>query len=509
LNTFSLNAQNKSGYIWVVGNNASFAEFDRSLTIPQTGQLYNASHPSTPMIYFRSQSNICDSATGDIVISTTGMILYDALGYIIENGDSLQPLKIYTHNNPPSLPSTQGSLILPKGKSQEYYVFIPTMTDSAYDTNVLNPNSTKVPLDLLRYNVVDMKLNGGSGKVVEKNKVLLKDIELSKVMMQACKHANGVDWWLLKHALDDNTIYKFLVTKDSIYGPFIQTFSQPKWGTFDLFGQCAFSKDGKKYGAVMGKSNKLFLADFDRCSGILSNTKVLNIPIDSTTDPYWDNQGSMDSVSTGITFSNNNQFAYISKGWNIYQYEFNQTDSTLAWFRVKHGFDTTKLAFENYGQLYRAPNNRIYIGKIGGSLTQFSVIDNPDSKGVACNFCRKCFRIDTAQGGLTSPPNMPDYELGADTSVICWPLSNMGVLKSNSLKVYPNPATNTITIEYTCKSEGEFELLDVFGQTVLKAQLGIGKRTVQMQVNGISRGVYYYRCTFKECDTCYGKLQIN
>ncbi|HNF71358.1 MAG TPA: hypothetical protein PLP34_03025, partial [Chitinophagaceae bacterium] len=378
-------AQNKMGYTWIVGYNVDYAKFDGTTSHPLTGQKFNASHPSTPMMFTRAHSNICDSVTGNIKLSTGGMILYDSSGYIVENGDSLQPLKVYTHNNPAEFPITQGSIIIPKGTENVYYVFIPTVSDSLYDINILDPTGTgKFPFDLLRYHIVDMNLNGGSGKVVQKNKILLKDIELSKVMMQACKHANGVDWWLLKHASNNNTIYRFLVTKDSIYGPYVQTFVEPVWGWFDLYGQSAFSKDGKKYGAVMGKSNKLFLADFDRCSGELSNSKVLNIPIDSTTDPYWDNQNARDSLSSGISFSLNGKFVYISKRWNVYQFEVSETDSNLAWYRVIHGFDTTKSAFEGYGHLYRAPDNRIYIGKIGGSYTQFSVIDNPNNKGAAC-----------------------------------------------------------------------------------------------------------------------------
>ncbi len=508
--SFAAFSQNKMGYTWIVGFNGAYAEFDGTASAPTCGQLYPASNPNTPLMYFNAHSNICDSVNGRIILSTGGMILFDSLGYIVENGDSLQPDKAYAHNCcPADMPITQGSLILPSGKPYIYYVFIPTVSDSLYNLLWTNPNGTKAPFDLLRYNVVNMNLNSGNGKVVEKSKVLLKDIELNKVGMQACRHANGKDWWLFKHALDTNTIYKFLVTEDSIKGPFIQTFAQPLWGEFDLYGQSAFSSDGKKYGVVLGKVSKLFLADFDRCSGLLSNPKVYNIPVDSTTNPYWDSLGVRDTATNGIAFSANNQYVYISKRYNIYQLELNQPDSNLAWYRVKHGYDTSWLAFEYYGQMYRAPNNRIYIGKVGGSFKQFSVIDNPDNKGAACNFCRKCFRVDTAGGGLSSPPNMPDYELGPDTSKPCWPLAVDDVVRKNGeVKIYPNPANSTIIVEYTCSSKGWFELRNGLGQILLSTELGEGKRKVQLQVNGIFPGIYYYRCSFEGCATEMGKLSI-
>jgi len=503
-------AQNKTGYTWIVGFNVDFAKFDGTTSLPLTGQKFNASHPSTPMMFIHSHSGICDSATGNIILSTGGMKLYDSSGYLIENGDSLQPNKFYNHNNPPDGGNTQGSIILPRGTENEYYVFIPTVSDSLYDVNILNPTGTgKFPFDLLRYHIVDMNLNGGSGKVVQKNKVLLKDIELSKVMMQACKHANGVDWWLLKHASNTNTIYRFLVTEDSIYGPYMQSFAEPVWGWFDLYGQSAFSKDGKKYGAVMGNHSKLFLADFDRCSGELSNSKVLNIPIDSTTDPYWDGLGIMDSIGSGISFSSNNQFVYISKRYNIYQYELGQSDSSLAWYRVKHGFDTTKAAFEGYCQLYRAPDNRIYIGKMGGSFTQFSVIDNPDNKGAACNFCRKCFRIDTADGGLTAPPNMPDYELGPDTTKACWPLAIPNVNEErNQVKIYPNPASTAITVDYKLNQNdnAELRIYDLLGKERKKIQLLNSKNREIISISELEPGLFTYQYSVKGKKVTVGKL---
>jgi hypothetical protein len=128
-----VHAQNKMGYTWIVGFNASYAKFDGTNAAPQTGQLYGVSHPNSPFAFTNGSSNICDSLSGDIVFSCNGMIMYNASGGIIENGDHLVPNNIYYHNALPNAPCTQGSLILPKGTNGEYYVFIPTVSDSLYD----------------------------------------------------------------------------------------------------------------------------------------------------------------------------------------------------------------------------------------------------------------------------------------------------------------------------------------------------------------------------------------
>jgi hypothetical protein len=293
------NAQNKSAYTWIVGNNASYGKFDGSFNKPSTGSFYTTSAPNYPYAFTGGHSIICDSVTGNLLFICNGMVLYDTLGNIIENGDSLVPSSIYHRNTYPNEPSSQASLILPKGNNGEYYVFITTASDSMYATWLL-PNATRTPNDLLLYNVVDMNANGGMGKVVKKNIPLITHAEMGRTNMQACRHANGVDWWLLKKSgYESNEITRFLVTKDSIYGPFKQSFSEPNFGLADARGQMAFSKDGKKYASVQGLSNKLFMADFDRCSGELSNPKVYNIPIDSIGYLPIDSTGMRDSISGG------------------------------------------------------------------------------------------------------------------------------------------------------------------------------------------------------------------
>ena len=480
-------SQNKMGNTWIVGiHKMPIAEFN-GIQPPNTVILKTNAAIGYPFDYFRSHSNISDSSTGKLLFSCNAMRIYDTSGALMQNGDSLQPLKIYTMNNPPSQPVTQGSLILPKGNSGEYYVFVTTVSDSLYDA--LWVPDIRTPFDELRYNVVNMNLNGGLGTVTAKNKSLLIKTEMIRTMMQACRHANGTDWWLLKQMGpdDNNKIARFLVTKDSIYGPYYQYFSTPNWGFDYGVGQLAFSKDGKRYAAVHSKSNKLFVADFDRCSGELSNPKVFNIPLDSTTIPNPQPQYVIDTGTTGVCFSPNGKFAYITKRYNIYQFEFDEPDSSLAWSLIQHGPDTTHAKFEYYGQLLLGPDERIYIGKGGGTHRQFSVIDYPNNKGLACGFCKKCFRLpDSSFTATTSPPNMPDYTLGADLTKVCWPLSIDEIrMEGEKLEVFPNPANAVINI----KTEiiGKRELYNSVGQLLIVTNLN------EIDVRKYSKGIYYIK----------------
>jgi len=472
------NAQNKSGNISVFGGGGMLVEFNGT-AIPVTRQLFG----NTPNYLFANgHSNICDSSTGKLLMLCNGYILFDTLGNIIENGDSLVPKKIYTHNTIPNSGITQGSLILPKGSSGLYYVFTPTITDSAYTTYITG-GQNKVPFDLLQYHVVDMNANGGMGKVIQKNIELLSNVEMSKVGMMACRHANGYDWWLLKQALDTNMIYTFLVTKDTVVLDTIQGFPNPHFKFTDVVGQSCFSTDGTKYAYVQGNNSKLFIADFDRCYGILSNPKVVNIPIDSTTHPFY----ILDSTTTGVCFSPNDKYVYLSQAFHIWQFEYNELDSSLAWYKVKQGADTSMQQFANYGQLQRGIDNKIYIGKWGGTGTKNSVIDFPDLKGGACGFCRMCLRYDIPTGyGTNSLANMPDFNLGAIP--ICAPMGVKEIEKNRSVMiVFPNPTSSKFQIK-NAKYQSKKELFNSVGQLIFTTKEN------ELDVSRLSKGVYYIKC---------------
>lgn len=480
---FVAKSQNKSAYTWIIGNNASFAKFDGSNSKPETGSRFTTITPSFPSAFI-SKSMICDSNNGRLLFATNGMQLFDSANNIMLNGDTLGPSKIYLHNTFPNSSYTQSSLILPKGSSGEFYVFIPTMSNSAYDVCI---NGVECPFDLFYLNIVNMNANGSLGKVVVKNNPLLEQVEIHKTMMQACRHANGFDWWLLKQGgYKMNELIRFLVTKDSIYGPYYQSFAEPKYSYRDLSGQMCFSSDGKKFASVQGYTNKLFLADFDRCSGELSNPKVYNLPYDSIGHLPLDSQGIKDSIAGGVCFSPNNVFVYISKQFNIYQFEHSVTDSNLAWYRVQHGSDTSWSANEYYDELGVGPDKRIYIGKFAGGFKQMSVIDYPDLKGSACGFCRKCLRVDSALGGVTSPPNVPDFNLGADLSKPCYPLDTPTSTLQSYWVVYPNPAYTILTVKN--RKGKKKELYDCIGQMIYE--------TLQDEINvsSFAKGVYFIKC---------------
>jgi hypothetical protein len=478
-----LHAQDKSGNVWVCGYWGMTATFSDT-SKPLLGQIFN--HPK--YTFQTSTSNICDSATGKLLFMCNGARIWDTLGNIMENGDSVIPTKLYKQNNPPIGQCTQSSIILPKGSNGLYYLFTPTMTDSMYDYWMNYPPQNKFFFDLFTYHIIDMNANGGMGKVVQKNIKLLENAAMAKVGMMACRHANGYDWWLIKQGIDTNKVFTFLVTKDTVVLKHIQTFSAPRFGFYDLRGQACFSTDGSKYafatGGVNSNGAQLYIADFDRCTGLLSNPKTYNVPIESTNYPYLENLGRKDSAIIGLCFSPNDSFLYINKSFNVYQFEYNNPDSIQAWYRV-HRYDTLA-EYLLFGQMQLGIDGRIYMGKFSGNEKHNNVINKPNIKGAGCEFCQFCMDFSFLNNvASTSPPNMPNFNLGKLEP--CWPLSsNQLSILNEALEVYPNPSSSVFYFKN--KHGKKKKLFTMLGELLFTTTKD------EIDVSRYSKGVYYLRC---------------
>ena len=190
----------------------------------------------------------------------------------------------------------------------------------------------------------------------------------------------------------------------------------------------------------------------------------------------------LDVSPRGLCFSPNGSFIYIVKGYNIFQYEWNEPDSTLAWYHIAN-LDTTWQQFQKWSSAYLGPDNKIYIGNLGGLGKAMSTIDNPDIKGAGCGFCPKCFQFPKIGAG--NPPCMPNYALGADLP--CWPLGTDNVkTKEEDFEVYPNPASTILHIKTDLKKIRE--LYNSIGQLLMSTWEN------DSNISHLKRGVYYLKC---------------
>ncbi len=411
-----------------------------------------------------------------MILASDGYNVFDSAGNYLTEGDTLIYKNYYVAHNGFSLLS-QNSIFLPID-SDKYYFINATMSDARYADCQANNNCY---FDLLLYNVIDMKANGGAGKVIQRMIPLMQNANLRKTQMMACRHGNGKDWWLLKQEGDNADAHTFLFTQDSVFDKGVQVFNAPVWGAWDIRGQSTFNGDGSKYATTShgSSSGLIFLADFDRCYGKLSNPLVLEMPIGSAHNPSDTTQ--TEHLSVGLSYSPNGKLLYVISRANVYQYDLQ--DST--WFHVA-GLDTSYAAVQFYETAYLGPDNKIYIGNFGGLSKQMSRIDNPDVKGVGCNFCPRCLRMDSLAGmfSLGTPPCMPNYGLGEK---VCYPDATTNIEnKENKMLVLPNPSSQILYIKNLNKEKKE--LYNSIGQMIYSTILN------EIDISNYSKGIYYLRC---------------
>lgn len=466
-----------SGYLYKTSFNGvsdTSVFWNPSTTVPSTFSLRGKA------------ANICD-ANGNPIIVTNGYSIWDGNSNLMDNGDSICYAIDYANGLP--LEQMQRSIILPVGDSI-YYVFTTALSDSVASGAVLNPG-----YDRLLYAVVDMKANNYAGKVVSKRNIVLKDSALAITQMTAVRHGNGTDWWLVKRGLhgspmDSSIFYVYRVKKDSIIGPIIQTF--PALGPTPVpVGQCVFNHQGTKFAAA-GRSARLILSDFDRCTGLFSNLQDIVIdPVTTNCAPFT----LTDSLARGVAFSPNDSLLYICVEYGIAQYQVYAPD-VRASQQVIGGPDTCSQPFSGraFGGLYTAPNGKIYACIAMANTGPWSVIEYPNQIGLASGFCGRCKQFPFWQNYPTvvprQGPNMPNYGLGPVLPNACMPFLSAGIVStSRGIRLYPNPTSGQLTLEDEGRG-GVLTLQDMLGRQMWQGVLSSGRVRHELDWRHLPTGTY-------------------
>ena len=308
----------------------------------------------------------------------------------------------------------------------------------------------------LLYSVIDMREDNTLGTVVQKNVPLLSNMRMVDCLT-AVKHGNGRDWWVIAKLstfhlqTSNNTWFTFLISPSGI-SPVI-TQNVGSLNPTNL-GRLSYNSDNDKI-CFINSISLIELYDFDRCTGIIDNSINIEPSVSLLPYPwYW-----------SCEFSSSGRYLYVSGS---------TTPSTLWQFDTwAPNIDSTKTliwqpSFPPYtaGALKRGPDNKIYMSCawVDSSLSfnypydsseynnynmNLSVINSPDSAGLACDFQPWSFYL----GGKRTYwglPNNPDYDLGPLDGSACDTLVGVSIINDKNefeIKIFPNPANNNIKVE--------------------------------------------------------------
>jgi hypothetical protein len=293
------------------------------------------------------------------------------------------------------------------------------------------------------YSIIDMNQNGGLGLVIQKN------IQLNSFRNADCvsliKHGNGKDWWAIsKYSTgSNNTVFnRFCVYHVSASG-ISPPLSQDLLNAHDMDQEkIIINSDGTKIMQI-NVFGLMAEYDFDRCTGILSNQNVILQEQTVVSHPYfWD--GCYSSDDSKFYVSSQPIDAAVNDTNFLIQYDLSSSNIPSS-AETLYFFHFPVVA----GALRLAPNNKIYFSSnyqygfpgypypntvYNQYIMNLSVINQPDSQGVACDFQPFSFNL----GGKRTYyglPNNPNYSLGPLAGSPC---DTLGVgINEHEIKIGP------------------------------------------------------------------------
>ncbi len=397
---------------------------------------------------------------GNLVAYSNGCEIADKNHKIMSNGEEINPGKVHDNYCSIGYPMVQGMLFLPHPSDSNLYILFHEAS---------NIESGIIYSYPLYQTIIDKSKNNNAGEVILKNNPILKDT-LVLGQLTATKHANGNDWWIIAPKLRSNIYYKLLFTSKGIVKIDTQAIGT-KWLKGSSTGAALFNQKGTLYARGEG-NQKIHLFNFDRCSGKFSNLQT------------FDHRDSI-MPATGLAFSPNSRFLYVTTGKKIYQFDVqaNDIDKSRILIDTYDGFENPLSTKFFICQL--ALNNKIYIGATNG-VKNLHTIHRPDSLGTKCDFKQHDVSLPVQYfGGI---PQFPNYRLGA-ADIICPIVAEENIVASLDVRIFPNPASETLTIEVPSSPLATtVTICTSLGQVVYKNTV---QQNTELNVQDWGNGLYF------------------
>jgi len=259
----------------------------------QAGLSFSAGAPvfqaGSAMLAYGSVAVANNLATGSLQFYSNGQQVWNANNAVMANGSGLQG-DVY---------SSQAALAVPKpGSATNWFLF------------TAGPGGGSAGL---KYNEIDMSLNGGLGDVIagQKNLALLSP---AADVMAAVKHCNGTDYWLIGHKWNTGEFYAWQVSATGVSGTPVITNVGPTVPTSasTLAGVLKASPNGRMLVLTQNHptTSSVTRFDFDPQTGIVSSP----ITLQQFGGEY------------GATFSPDNSKLYTTRSISIQSGVFQQSE---------------------------------------------------------------------------------------------------------------------------------------------------------------------------------------
>lgn len=355
--------------------------------------------PNQFLDFSSTSMSISDKETGELLFYSNGQEIHTLDGAVRESinlGDMWDWFSNADETITYGSPYFQTAICLPDPSNEVQYFFL----YQNYDP--IEFFSTE-----LRYSL----LNLDSSSLLIKDEVLQLD-DTSQGGLTAVQHANGRDWWITTPSNNLDYIHIYLLNADGLnYSSRFETNLNIEYPI--LASQATFSPNGNDY-IINALPNQVNIDDtflhqlslrFDRCLGNFEFHFRDSLPYTRY------------DLSSGIAFSQNGQFAYISNGIGIYRYEFNASNAkeSRELMAQYDGYQHEDFWDTTLGYMMLAPDGKIYLTTGTNSSDVFHVINEPEEEDPQIS--QHSVKIPTVY--FRGLPNNPYWRLGPVDGSVC------------------------------------------------------------------------------------------
>lgn len=353
--------------IWHFGVNAGI-DFNPLFDNPPTPAV--ALGPAEVPYVSPEGSSVISDRNGNVILSTNGQVVFDG---------ATPPNDITPAPNPPGIGgdpgATQSALIVPvPGDETLFYIFT---TQEVQGTNSYQ----------LKYSLFDLKLNGGTGDMVQSN-VLLFSRSTERIV------SNGN--WLIAHEYGNNSFRAYQITQQGISNPVISSIGSVHSFSIEANGQGYMELGGNSMLAVAlsdpGTSNVVEIFDFVDSTGTVVNYRRadLQIPVGQV---------------YGLEFSGNKLYASVSNaGTSKIAELFFDAQNIPQLVNYNGPPDNFMSVPGQVGAIQRGPDGQIYFAVQGSGF--LGVIQPSADTLTISSFNLNGFQL---AGGTTSTLGLPSF----------------------------------------------------------------------------------------------------
>lgn len=417
---------------------------------------------------FRFHALSISDSNGNLLMASNQRYVYDSLGNVLINFYSNDSVNLI--NSP-----RQSALFLKLNDNSDEYYFINLKATQwiAEPPNELLNNRT-----VLHY-LSKIRVNDNGYQVLSIDTLFRNDTILN-TGIQACRHANGRDWWIFQSTFNQKQYLRGLLTP---YGLNFEVYDGPGPNAFQNTGRNQFSADGTQlFHYITTSFRKMQIYDFDRCTGELSNFREIDFSGFIPFPPY---------DFTPFVLSPDASKIYMGRS-NLTQtnYETIQVDVETGQLTMVADSVFVPLLTPNLKWIASGYQDVFFT-----SIDDISVIKNPNNLGVNVNreIIQNCLEVN---GAIQEPIEYANHLLGPIDGSSCDTLglddeTSIKKLENFSFNLFPNPGNEEIHFTTDLPLPLKITIRDSQGKTVIEKFINQKSFSIQERIAELNQGIYF------------------